>query len=95
MGCCDDLVDSRAEMGYDRKGYRKTLMLFRSKAQARWAHSVGEKALGGAAKVHEWDQSTDFSGLPDRVAGKGDGPMRSPEAATRKKGALAMRRDRG
>ena len=43
-------------------------MPFKSRAQQRWAHSpTGEKALGGASAVHEWDSATDFSDLPERV----------------------------
>ena len=43
-------------------------MPFKSRAQQRWAHSpTGEKALGGASAVHEWDSATDFSHLPERV----------------------------
>lgn len=51
-------------------------MPFLSKAQNRWAHtSSGESALGGAAKVKEWSDATNFSGLPERAAGKGDDPV--------------------
>ena len=43
-------------------------MPFLSRAQQRWAHtSKGTKALGGPAAVHEWDQATDFSHLPEHV----------------------------
>jgi hypothetical protein len=42
-------------------------MPFRSLKQARWAHSqTGEKALGGPAKVDEWDHATDFKSLPEK-----------------------------
>lgn len=42
-------------------------MPFVSKKQNAWAHTPsGTKALGGEAKVAEWDQSTDFSSLPER-----------------------------
>jgi hypothetical protein len=35
--------------------------------QQRWGHSAaGIEALGGPAKVHEWDQATDFKGLPEK-----------------------------
>lgn len=38
-----------------------------SKAQQRWGHTPsGAKALGGAAKVAEWDGATDFSKLKPR-----------------------------
>ena len=41
-------------------------MPFRSLKQARWAHSqTGEKALGGPAKVSEWDSATNFKSLPE------------------------------
>jgi hypothetical protein len=42
-------------------------MPFESKAQNAWAHTpAGTKALGGAAKVKEWEHSTDYSHLPER-----------------------------
>ena len=44
-------------------------MPFRSKAQNAWAHTpAGEKALGGAAKVKEWEHATDYSKLPEHVS---------------------------
>jgi len=47
-------------------------MPFQSKAQQRWAHTAsGEKALGGPAKVQEWDDATDFSHLPQKVSTHG------------------------
>lgn len=45
-------------------------MPFKSRAQQRWAHTIqGEKALGGPAKVHEWDEATKghFGSLPQHV----------------------------
>ena len=34
-------------------------MPYKSKKQAAWAHTEsGKKALGGDAKVHEWDEAT-------------------------------------
>jgi hypothetical protein len=48
-------------------------MPYESTAQQRWAHSEsGLKALGGQAKVHEWDEATKaqpggFKALPKRV----------------------------
>lgn len=45
-------------------------MPYRSKAQQRWAHTAaGTKALGGKAKVAEWDAATNFKGLPQRAGG--------------------------
>lgn len=42
-------------------------MPWQSKAQQRWGHTAaGEKALGGASSVHEWDQATNFNHLPER-----------------------------
>lgn len=42
-------------------------MPYTSKAQQRWAHtSEGTQALGGAAKVKEWDAATNFKNLPAR-----------------------------
>ena len=44
-------------------------MPFESKAQNAWAHTpVGTKALGGKAKVKEWEGATDYSHLPYKVA---------------------------
>jgi hypothetical protein len=51
-------------------------MPFKSKSQQRWAHSkTGTKALGGADKVREWDESTEtqkggFKKLPNKVRKK-------------------------
>ena len=50
------------------------MMPYESKAQQRWAHTpAGTKALGGAAKVHEWDEATKskpggFKALPKHVS---------------------------
>jgi hypothetical protein len=43
-------------------------MPFVSRAQARWGNSpAGLRALGGRQKVdEEWNQSTDFSQLPEK-----------------------------
>ena len=44
-------------------------MPFQSKAQNAWAHTPeGTKALGGAAKVKEWEGATDYSHLPQKKA---------------------------
>ena len=44
-------------------------MPFESKAQNAWAHTAeGTKALGGAAKVKEWEGATDYSHLPQKKA---------------------------
>ena len=41
-------------------------MPWKSKAQQRWGHSSqGQKALGGKAKVNEWDGATNFGSLPE------------------------------
>lgn len=43
-------------------------MPFKSKAQQRWAYSkTGTKALGGPAKVAEWQKATGKAKLPQRV----------------------------
>lgn len=43
-------------------------MPFRSQKQAAWAHTPsGESALGGPAKVAEWDHATDFTTLPRKA----------------------------
>ena len=61
-------------------------MPFASKAQSRWAHSPsGLRALGGRQKVAEWDQSTDFSNLPEKKPMAKDwikGAVRHPGALT-------------
>lgn len=42
-------------------------MPFLSKKQNAWAHTAaGTKALGGTAKVKEWESATDYSKLPER-----------------------------
>jgi hypothetical protein len=42
-------------------------MPYESDAQRRWAHTAsGEKALGGPAKVHEWDEASKGKDLPER-----------------------------
>lgn len=42
-------------------------MPFKSKKQNAWAHTPeGTKALGGPAKVKEWEQATDYKNLPVR-----------------------------
>ena len=44
-------------------------MPFKSKAQNAWAHTPeGTKALGGPAKVKEWEGATDYSHLPQKLA---------------------------
>jgi hypothetical protein len=41
---------------------------YKSKAQERWAHTrAGQKALGGKAKVAEWDAATKGKKLPEHV----------------------------
>ena len=55
-------------------------MPYKSTKQQAWAHtSAGTKALGGAAKVHEWDQATKrqpggFKALPTRVPKRAGDP---------------------
>jgi hypothetical protein len=42
-------------------------MPYESEAQRRWAHTKeGTKALGGKAKVHEWDEATKGHKLAER-----------------------------
>lgn len=44
-------------------------MPYKSDAQRRWAHTpAGEKALGGPAKVAEWDSASKGLKLPERKA---------------------------
>jgi hypothetical protein len=46
-------------------------MPWRSKAQEAWGHTpAGERALGGAAAVAEWDAATAEKHLPARVKKK-------------------------
>lgn len=46
-------------------------MPFESEAQNAWAHTpAGMKALGGPAKVREWESATNYKTLPKRVASK-------------------------
>ena len=46
-------------------------MPYKSKAQQGWAHTpAGVKALGGKAKVAEWDASTRGLKLPNKVKRK-------------------------
>ena len=46
-------------------------MPYKSAAQRAWAHTpVGTKALGGKAKVAEWDQASEGKKLPKHVAKK-------------------------
>lgn len=42
-------------------------MPFASKAQARWGNGPGKRALGGSAKLAEWNGSTNFDKLPERA----------------------------
>lgn len=42
-------------------------MPFLSRSQNAWGHTAaGIKALGGPAKVKEWEQETDYQSLPER-----------------------------
>lgn len=42
-------------------------MPYKSDAQRRWAHTEsGKKALGGEAKVREWDRESKGRDLPER-----------------------------
>ncbi len=46
-------------------------MPWKSVQQARWGHSqAGQKALGGPAKVAEWDAATPKGSLPQRAPKK-------------------------
>ena len=51
-----------------------------SKKQAAWGHSpTGEKALGGAAKVAEWDSATTKGSLPKKVGSPKSKGLRMPK----------------
>jgi hypothetical protein len=46
-------------------------MPYKSDAQRRWAHTKkGVKALGGKAKVKEWDTASKGKKLPNKVKRK-------------------------
>jgi hypothetical protein len=46
-------------------------MPYVSRQQEKWAHTAaGEKALGGPAKVHEWDEASKGMKLPKKVKKK-------------------------
>jgi len=64
----------RMDMGRVAKGRlgrsRRHKMPLKSQAQRRWAHSpTGVKALGGKAKVAEWEAETPKN-IPERVGKK-------------------------
>ena len=43
-------------------------MPYASERQRRWAHTRrGKKALGGAARVSEWDKASEHMRLPERA----------------------------
>jgi hypothetical protein len=64
-------------------------MPFRSLKQARWAHSqTGEKALGGPAKVSEWDSATNFKSLPETTVKTKHVDLGSKGSFQEKPGAL-------
>lgn len=43
-------------------------MPYKSEKQRRWAHTKrGKKALGGKAKVREWDQASRGKKLPKKA----------------------------
>lgn len=45
----------------------RSKMPYKSDRQRRWAHTkTGTKALGGKAKVHEWDEATKGKHLPEK-----------------------------
>jgi hypothetical protein len=49
-------------------GQKPLMKPFVSDAQRRWGHTAaGEKALGGKAGVHEWDEATKGKKLPERI----------------------------
>lgn len=43
-------------------------MPWKSDAQRKWSNSdAGRKALGGQAKVDEWNQATEGKSIPEKV----------------------------
>jgi len=63
---------------------------FVSDAQRRWGHTAeGEKALGGKAGVHEWDEATKGKKLPEKVSKK-EVPLEKGALRTAAIGAAAL-----
>ena len=61
-------------------------MPYKSLAEERWAHTAaGKKALGGPAKVAEWDQASKGLKLPIRKASK---PKAAPKSKRAPRGVL-------
>ena len=73
-------------------------MPFKSRAQARWGNSPeGRRALAkSGSDIDEWNRSTDFNALPERV-GEGDDPVEKEDRSLTRSGALlkAMKKRRG
>lgn len=74
-------------------GQKPLMKPYVSEAQRRWAHtSSGEKALGGKAGVHEWNEATKGKKLPEKV-GKSEklekGALKNAGIALGMAGALA------
>lgn len=52
-------------------------MPFKSDKQRRWAHTAtGERALGGPAKVAEWDKASKGMDLPETAPAAPRGPRK-------------------
>lgn len=63
-------------------------MPYKSDAQRRWAHTPsGEQALGGPAKVAEWDAASKGMKLPERKA-----PAKAPTVAHQRVAKALMKR---
>ena len=61
-------------------------MPFESLAQNAWAHTeAGTKALGGPAKVKEWEHTTNYSHLPKRVHEHSNTPYSLAHTARKEK----------
>ena len=59
-------------------------MPFKSDAQRRWAHTKkGKEALGGEAKVQEWDQASKGMDLPEHAPSR-DNPLKGTRRSRRK-----------
>lgn len=59
-------------------------MPFLSAAQSRFMHTpAGTRAIGGSAKLREWEGATDYSKLPERVGKKNTMGMRKPPKITK------------
>lgn len=63
---------------------------FLSEAQRRWGHTPeGEKALGGADKLKEWDEATKGKHIPEHVKDGRKSQYREVYNSRKKKDGMA------